>query len=57
MKRSALLKLLSDKQCVLYRQGNKHDIYVNVAGKKTAIPRHNEIKDSLVRMILKQLDI
>ncbi|WP_353740103.1 type II toxin-antitoxin system HicA family toxin [Desulfonatronovibrio magnus] len=40
------------------RHGNKHDIYANPHnGKQTPVPRHNEIKESLVKLILKQLGI
>ncbi|PZP60751.1 MAG: addiction module toxin, HicA family [Azospira oryzae] len=44
--------------CVLLRHGANHDIYLNpLNGRKAPVPRHPEIKDSLVRLILKQLDI
>jgi mRNA interferase HicA len=58
MKRGDLIRLLVDNGCYLHRHGANHDIYVNaVTGKKTAIPRHGEIRNTLVAMILKQLDI
>jgi len=42
----------------LKRHGGKHDIYANpINGKITPIPRHNEIKESLVLLIKKQLGI
>lgn len=38
--------------------GANHDIYINPRnGRKSAVPRHSEIKDSLVKLIFKQLDI
>lgn len=37
MKRSALIRLLEQKGCVLLRHGSRHDIYLNPAtGPKTA---------------------
>lgn len=50
--------MLVANQCVLHRHGGNHDIYVNaLTGKKAAVPRHAEIKDTLVKLILKQLDV
>lgn len=58
MKRNDLIKHLVKSGCYLKRHGGKHDIYVNSHnGKPTPIPRHNEIKDSLVGLIIKQLGI
>jgi len=56
MKRRELIRLLLRRQCALYRHGSNHDIYINVTnGRKAPIPRHTEIKDTLVKLILKQL--
>ncbi len=58
MKRSALVKELVKSGCYLKRHGSKHDIYANPRnGKQAPVPRHIEIKESLVRMIKKQLVI
>jgi len=58
MKRTELLRLLVANQCCLGRHGGNHDIYMNARnGRKAPIPRHAEIKDSLVRLILRQLGI
>jgi hypothetical protein len=58
MKRHDLIRLPVDGKCVLERHGANHDIYLNVLNRRKApIPRHNEIKDSLARLILKQLGI
>ncbi|MFH1052727.1 MAG: type II toxin-antitoxin system HicA family toxin [bacterium] len=58
MKRKDLIKLLSEHECYFLRHGSNHDIYINsVNNKKSPVPRHNEIKDSLVRLIKKQLGI
>ncbi|HOJ29112.1 MAG TPA: type II toxin-antitoxin system HicA family toxin [Spirochaetota bacterium] len=44
--------------CFLKRHGANHDIYVNPSnGKKAPVPRHAEIKDSLCKLIRKQLGI
>lgn len=56
MKRNALVKELVKSGC--YLNGSKHDIYANPRnGKQAPVPRHAEIKDSLVRLIKKQLVI
>ncbi|MGH8742729.1 MAG: type II toxin-antitoxin system HicA family toxin [Burkholderiales bacterium] len=58
MKRRALIRLLLSQQCVLHRHGANHDIYINLrSGRKAPIPRHAEVKDSLIRLILKQFGI
>jgi mRNA interferase HicA len=42
----------------MLRRGKKHDIYINpTTGKKAPIPRHTEIKNTLVELIKKQLGI
>jgi hypothetical protein len=44
--------------CVLKRHGAKHDIYLNPAnGRKTAVPRHTEIRGSLAAAIKRQLGL
>jgi len=58
VKRKALIKDLVEGGCYLKRHGSKHDIYANPKnGRQAPIPRHSEIKDSLVRLIKKQLGI
>jgi len=42
--------------CELVRHGSRHDIYTNpVNGRRAPVPRHSEIKESLCRLIRKQL--
>jgi hypothetical protein len=42
--------------CLLKREGASHSIWINPAtGVKEAVPRHNEIKEPLVRKILANL--
>jgi len=56
VKRKALIRDLVKGGCYLKRHGSKHDIYANPRnGKQAPIPRHSEIKESLVRLIKKQL--
>ncbi len=57
MKRNDLIRLLAVKGCSLYRHGGRHDIFVSLDGKKAPIPRHAEIQDTLVKMIMKQLGV
>jgi predicted RNA binding protein YcfA (HicA-like mRNA interferase family) len=58
MKRTALIRYLQEQGCVFDREGSNHTIYRNpVMRRKTAIPRHREIADSLVHKLCKDLDI
>lgn len=58
MKRSALIEDLVKSGCYLKRHGKKHDIYANPrTGRQAPVPRHAEIRDSLVRLIKKQLGV
>jgi predicted RNA binding protein YcfA (HicA-like mRNA interferase family) len=58
VKRAAFLRELVQNGCVLHRHGGRHDLYLNPrTGRKAPVPRHNEIRDSLCRVIRKQLDI
>jgi predicted RNA binding protein YcfA (HicA-like mRNA interferase family) len=58
VKRSALIRELVKSGCYLKRHGGKHDIYANPTnGRQAPVPRHHKIKESLVRLIKKQLEI
>ena len=58
MKRNQFIKHLDNHGCVLKREGSSHSIYMNlITRKRTAVPRHNEIKDSLCNEICKQLEV
>jgi predicted RNA binding protein YcfA (HicA-like mRNA interferase family) len=58
MKRNQLIKYLEGNDCVFKREGSGHTIYINLKTKKrTAVPRHNEIKDTMCSEICKQLGI
>ena len=54
MKRTELIRKINELGAVLERHGAKHDWYVNKEKNiGQAIPRHNEIKESTARRILK----
>ena len=51
------LEELLDAGCSLKRHGKKHDLYSNPkTGRQAPVPRYSEIKDSLVKLIRKQLE-
>ena len=56
MKRSELIRKLSDMGCILIRHGGRHDWYQNpLTGMYQPVPRHNEINDFLARQIIRKL--
>lgn len=56
MKRKLLLKILKQHDCILLRNGAKHDIYHNpIKGTTQPIPRHNDINEMLAKKIIKDL--
>jgi len=58
MKRNEFLKYLRSQGCDLLREGGKHSWWHNPAlNKRSAIPRHSEIKDILVKKICKDLGV
>jgi len=58
MKREKFIRELLKSGCEFHRHGGRHDIYVHLAsGKKTAVPRHPEIKDDLCKLIRRQLGL
>ncbi|HMT07414.1 MAG TPA: type II toxin-antitoxin system HicA family toxin [Pyrinomonadaceae bacterium] len=58
MKLKELIRHLEQRNCLFYREGGSHTVYKNVrSGKLTAIPRHREIKDKLVKKICEDLGI
>lgn len=58
MKRKEFIKELVKAGCYLKRHGSKHDIYVNSKnGRKAPVPRHAEIKNTLIELIKKQLGL
>ncbi|HGJ64859.1 TPA: type II toxin-antitoxin system HicA family toxin [bacterium] len=58
MKRSELLKYLRSHGCELLREGSSHSWWYNpMLNKRSAIPRHSEIKDILAIKICRDLGI
>ncbi|MEW6675718.1 MAG: type II toxin-antitoxin system HicA family toxin [Nitrospirota bacterium] len=56
MKRKDLVKQLEEMACIFIRHGGRHDWYQNPRTKVAQpAPRHNEIKDSLAKHIIKML--
>ncbi|MFH1777572.1 MAG: type II toxin-antitoxin system HicA family toxin [Candidatus Omnitrophota bacterium] len=58
MKRKEFLKYLNKHSCRLLREGARHSWWYNThLNKRSAVPRHTEINDLLVRKICKDLGI
>jgi len=58
MKRKELLRYLGTQGCKFIREGGRHSWWHNPAlNKRSAIPRHNEIRDILARKICMDLGI
>ncbi|MGL5944484.1 MAG: type II toxin-antitoxin system HicA family toxin [Waterburya sp.] len=58
MKRKDLIRHLETHGCEFLREGGNHTIYVNrIAQKSSAVPRHREINNFLVRKICRDLQI
>jgi mRNA interferase HicA len=58
MKRLDLIRYLEMQGCRFMREDGNHTVYLNPAARKvTAIPRHREINDNLVRKICKDLEL
>ena len=51
-----LKKYLKKNGCKLYRQGTRHEIWINENGDQFAVPRHNsqELKTGTKEKILKE---
>lgn len=58
MKRKEFLKYLRSQGCELLREGGKHSWWFNPElNKRSAIPRHSEIKDIVAKKICKDLGV
>jgi mRNA interferase HicA len=56
MKRKRLLQHRTDQGCKLVREGGRHSWWENTAAnRRSAIPRHSEINEILVKKICKDL--
>ena len=58
MKRNELIRYLRNRGCELLREGGKHSWWHNpVMNRRSAVPRHSEIKDILAKKICKDLGV
>jgi len=58
VKRSAFIRELTRAGCHLHRRDKRHDIYIDPeTGRKSPVSRRAEIKNSLCRLIRKQLGL
>lgn len=58
MKRTELLRYLRSQGCDLLREGSRHSWWHNPGlNKRSAIPRHSEIKDILAKKICRDLGV
>jgi mRNA interferase HicA len=56
VKRTDLIRRLTEMGCVFIRHGGKHDWYRNPeTGVSQPVPRHREIKEHLARQIISML--
>ncbi|TNF43829.1 MAG: type II toxin-antitoxin system HicA family toxin [Bacteroidetes bacterium] len=58
MKRTTLIKHLRRNDCILIREGGNHSWWLNPQKNlRSAVPRHSEIKELLVKKICIDLGI
>jgi len=58
LKRADLVRHLQAHGCEFFREGSRHSVFVNRPTRKsTAVPRHREINEWLVRKICRDLEI
>jgi len=58
MKREELLRHLRSHGCELLREGRRHSWWHNsILDTRSAVPRHTEINDHLVRKICRDLGV
>ncbi|MBV9068886.1 MAG: type II toxin-antitoxin system HicA family toxin [Acidobacteria bacterium] len=57
MKRRDLIRHLREHGCVLDHEGGRHSVFSGPSNTTSTVPRHNEIKNGLVRKICSDLDI
>ena len=58
MKRRALDRWLAAHGCSLDREGSRHSWFINPAlNRRSAVPRHPEVRGELVRKIFRDLGI
>jgi predicted RNA binding protein YcfA (HicA-like mRNA interferase family) len=58
MKRTKLIKHLTNNGCYLLREGGRHSVYFNPSsGRISTIPRHAEVKQFTAEKICKDLEV
>ena len=58
MKRLKFVKHLKDSDCVIFREGSNHTVFMNKKTRiKTSVPRHADISERIAFEICKQLGI
>ena len=58
MKRHELIRHLEAEGCHLLREGGKHSVYFNPSNSQaSAVPRHRELNDFLVKKICRDLGV
>jgi len=58
MKRRAFVRWLTDHGCSLLREGARHSWYATESlNRRSAVPRHAEINNELIRKICRDLGI
>ena len=58
MKRKNFIQYLKTQGCELLREGGKHSWWYNPQlNKRSAVPRHSEVVDVLIKKICKDLGI
>jgi mRNA interferase HicA len=58
MKLRAFERWLADHECSLLREGSRHSWYINTRlNRRSAVPRHAEINNALIRKICRDLGI
>jgi len=54
--RTEFLSILKEYGLEFHKHGSRHDIYIHAAsGKKIAIPRHREIKNKFVQLLISEI--
>ncbi|MBC7909962.1 MAG: type II toxin-antitoxin system HicA family toxin [Pyrinomonadaceae bacterium] len=58
MKRKELIRYLQSQGCEFLREGANHSWWHNpTQNKRSAVPRHTEVRDNLIKKICKDLGI
>jgi len=56
MKREDFIYFLNQNNLEFYKHGSRHDIYIHkITGKKVSVPRHKEIKNKFLKLIINEI--